>query len=379
MQIRRSLELNSLVKSKSGFLFGPRATGKSWLIRNTLKDAQIFDLLDDDIFSRFLKRPRSLGEEVKKPLVVIDEIQKLPRLLDEVHRLIEAHGTRFLLTGSSARKLKRGGANLLAGRARSAYLFPFTSHEIPDFSLINYLNNGGLPLVYNSDDPKRDLKEYVNLYLREEVQAEALVRRIDHFARFLDVFGMSSGELFNFQSIANDSGVPPRTVSSFLEVLKDTLIAYELEPFRKTKNRKAVAKSKVYIFDIGVANALAERDEVTLKHPSFGVCFEHFILQEVRAALSYSGSNSKMYFWRSQTGGLEVDLIIDQKVAIELKSTSKVQDLDLKGLKALKEEGLIKKYYLVSQDPISRISSGIEILPYKDFLAALWSGKLLGK
>jgi len=368
MKYKRLLNLNQVIKEKSAFLFGARATGKSWLIDNDLKNnAVIFDLLDSDLYLRLMMRPKQLAEEIgDNKLVVIDEVQKLPQILDEVQNLIDKENKIFLLSGSSARKLKRGGANLLAGRARSYSLFPLTSLELSNFDLLRYINVGGLPLVYNSTDYWNDLKDYTNLYIKEEVQAEALIRRVDHFARFLDVFGLFSGTEINIASIARDSGVPPRTVDGFIEVLKDTLLAFELLPFQKTKKRKASSKVKLYLFDLGVANYLSGRKEILPKTQAFGEAFEHFLIQEIRTLIGYKRNYDTLYYWRSDD--YEVDLIIDDKIAIEIKSTTKVNDMDLKGLKVLREEGLIKDYYLLSLDPIKRKIDGIKIWPYDDFL-----------
>lgn len=367
----RTLNLRSHLKEKSHFLFGPRATGKSWLIGHQLPKAQVFDLLDFDVYERFLKRPKSLSEEIEHNLVVIDEIQKIPKLLDEVHRLIETKKIKFLLTGSSARKLKRGGANLLAGRARSLELFPLTMDEIPDFKLDHYLNTGGLPAILQSKKPHLDLKEYVNLYIKEEVQAEALVRNIDHFVKFLDVFGLMSGKELNYQDIANDASVPPRTVANFTEVLKDTLLAFELEPLLTTKKRKALTKSKIYLFDVGVAGHMSGRGNILPKSEAYGDAFEHFCLQEIKARLSYQQSSLKMNYWRAQKGDFEVDCILGKEMAIEIKSSDRFQEKYLKGLKAFKEEGLVKRHILISRDPVKRVVDGIEVIPYEQFLKSL--------
>lgn len=367
----RALKLGPLLAKKSHFLFGPRGTGKSWLIRQQLPKAQVFDLLDDDVYTRLLRRPRQLGDEIDSPLVVIDEIQKIPRLLDEVHRLIETRRTRFLLTGSSPRKLKRGGANLLAGRARSRSLFPLTMDEITDFDLVTYLNRGGLPAIYTSDDYLIDLKAYVNLYLREEVQAEAIVRRIDHFARFLDVVGVSSGNELNLEAIARDASVPPRTVASFVEVLKDTLLAFELPPFARAKRRKVATKSKLYLFDVGIANLMAGRQVVSERGEAFGAAFEHFILQEIRARLSYAGVDWPMFYWRTQRGEFEVDCVLGQEMAVEIKSSSSIDRTDLKGLRALKSEGLVKAFYLLSRDPVDRVVDGIHVMHWTTFFSSV--------
>jgi len=377
MMYKRYLNLNAALHKKSHFLFGPRATGKSWLIKHNLKGAQVFDLLNTDTHDRFLKRPGALAEEISSDLVVLDEIQKNPRLLDEVHRIIEERGTRFLLTGSSARKLKHGGANLLAGRARSLSLYPLISFELTDFDLLRYCRYGGLPLVYQSDDPWLDLKEYVHLYLKEEITAEAIVRRVDHFARFLDVIGQVSGEELNYQHVASDSGVPVRTVANFVEVLKDTLLAFELEPYKQTKRRKATSKSKIYLFDVGVANYLAARKEILFKSETFGKAFEHFLIQEVRAYLGYNNIDEPMMYWRSVGGQFEVDLIIGQQVAIEIKGFDRFNEKSLKSLKELKSEGKIKRHILVSRDSVSRKVEGVEVMGYQEFLKLLWAGNLV--
>jgi predicted AAA+ superfamily ATPase len=369
---KRALDLKTALNEKSHFLFGPRATGKSSLIHEQLKKAQVFDLLDSDIYDRFLRRPKALSEEIENELVVIDEIQKLPRLLDEVHRLIETKKIKFLLTGSSARKLKNGEANLLAGRARSLQMHPLSMKEITDFNLLKYLTVGGLPLVYQSKQPQLELKEYVQTYLREEIHAEALVRNIDHFARFLDSFGALSGEELNFKKIADDAGVPVRTVASYVEVLKDTLVAFELTPYNKTIKRKAVTKSKIYMFDVGVANHMKGITSFTAKSEIFGNAFEHFCLQEIRTAISYRQKSLPMNYWRSTSGDFEVDCILGKEMAIEIKSSDRFQEKYLKGLKAFKEEGLVKRHILISRDPVKRIVDGIEVIPYDQFFKEFW-------
>ena len=374
---KRTLHLSQALSKKSHFLFGPRATGKSWLIREQLPEAQVFDLLDTDVHDRFLKRPGALAEEIRSQHVVIDEVQKLPRLLDEVHRLIENKKIHFLLTGSSARKLKHGGANLLAGRARSLSLFPLTSREIETFDLEHYCNTGGLPMIHSSSEPWLDLKEYVQLYLKEEIVAEAVVRRIDHYARFLDIIGMRSGEELNYQQISSDSGVPARTVDNFVEVLKDTLLAFELLPFDQTKKLKAVSKSKLYLFDVGVANYLSGRKEILMRSEAFGKAFEHFIIQEIRAYLSYHQKDAPLQYWRTVGGKHEVDCIVGFEFALEIKSSETFQEKMLSGLKALKEEKKIKNYFLISRDPTERMVDGIKVIPYSRFLDLLWGGELL--
>jgi predicted AAA+ superfamily ATPase len=377
--IDRSLSLPRLLKSKSIFLFGPRSIGKTTLIQHQLPESRIYDLLDSRVFSRLLKNPQLLEEENPKPTapIVIDEIQKLPLLLDEVHRLIARHDWKFLLTGSSARKLKRGAANLLAGRAWVAQLLPLTSAEIKNFDLLQYLNRGGLPQVYPSADAAEELQSYLALYLKEEIQAESTTRNLPAFAAFIEAIALSNGEEINFESFGRDCGVSPITVKNYIQLLEDTLIGFSLKGFTKTRKRKATARIKHYLFDVGVVNALCRRGEIKPKSELFGKAFEQFIVQECRAYLSYSRIDAPLSYWRS-TSHFEVDLLIGDRLAIEIKSTKQVSNDHLKGLRALKEEGLIKEFAVVSLDEAQRLTSdGIKIYPWRIFLEKLWSGELL--
>ncbi len=380
MDFVRQLDLAALLKKKSFFLFGPRATGKSHLLQTSLGDhMRLYDLLDARVYSNLLRRPSLLEEEAlpgDQRIVVIDEVQKLPSLLDEVHRLIERRKMRFLLTGSSTRKLLHGGANLLAGRAWTAALFPLVSNEIPHFDLLRYLNSGGLPAIYPSTDYREELKSYAETYLSEEIRAEALTRRVDHFARFLDVIALNNGEELRYQALASDTGINAKTIRNYVEILRDTLIGFELAAFRKTRTRKAIASSKLYLFDVGVVNALTKRGEIAAKSELFGRAFEHFLILELRAHLSYTRSDLALSYWRS-TSQFEVDCIVGNKLAIEIKSTELVNTRDLRGLKALREEGLIERYLVVSLDSERRLLDGVEIWPWQMFLAALWKGQLL--
>ncbi len=375
--IKRTLNLESLLQKKSHFLLGPRSTGKTKLIEMQLQKSYVIDLLQDKIYSRLLREPSLLADMIPENahLVVIDEIQKIPALLDEVHRLIEKRKIKFLLTGSSARKLRKGGTNLLGGRAWEADLFPLTWRELgKDFSLKKYLNYGGLPSVYFSDYPTEELKNYIKLYLKEEILSEAVVKRFDHFTRFLDVAALTSGEELNFDSLSSDAAVPARTVANYFQVLEDTLLGFQLKPFAKTKKRKAISRSKFYIFDVGVAAALAQRGEIQSGTELWGKAFEQFIIQEVRAYLSYSNLDMPMQYWRSKSQ-FEVDLVVGSRFALEIKSGKVVSDQHLKGLKALQEEKLIQDYFLVSADKINRTKDGIQIINWEDFLQRLWSGK----
>lgn len=377
--IERFLTLGQLLAKKSFFLFGPRATGKTTLIQHQLPTARRYDLLDSLIFSKLLKHPKLIEEEnsANPSLVVIDEIQKMPSLLDEVHRLIEKHHWNFLLTGSSARKLKRGAANLLAGRAWMAHLFPLTSHEIPEFDLIRYLNCGGLPSIYYGLEPQEELANYVALYLKEEIQSESLIRNLPTFSAFLDAIALSNSEEINMQNFAGDCGVSPATVKNYIQILDDTLIGFSLPGFRKTKRRKAITRMKHYLFDVGIVNCLCQRGPIQFKSELFGKAFEHFLVQEIRAYLSYQRKNLSIYYWRS-TSQFEVDLILGQKLALEIKTSSLIQDKHLKGIRALKEEGLIEKYAIVSLDEEPRITEdGITVYPWKTFLEKLWANQIV--
>jgi len=379
MKYQRQLNLVKLLKPKSFFLFGPRSTGKTTLIKEQLSRARVYDLLDAEVYQTLLKRPKIIEEETLDPkqIVVIDEVQRIPSILNEVQRLITNKGLKFLLTGSSARKLKRGGANLLAGRAWEASLFPLCYPEIKNFDLIQYLNNGGLPQVYGSSFPEEELASYVGTYLREEIQAEAVTRNIQAFAEFLDAIALANGQEINYQSLASDCQVSASTLKNYIQILEDTLIGFSLPAFTQTKKRKAISRSKHFLFDIGVVNHLCRRGSIKSKSELFGVTFEHFIILEVRSFLSYSRSRLKMGYWRS-TSQFEVDLTIGEKVAIEVKSTELVQDKHLKGLKALKEENLFDQYIVVSMDSKERrTQDGIRIIPWRSFLELLWSGQIV--
>ena len=380
MLYKRKLNLNSLLNKKSFFLFGPRSTGKTTLIQNNLKNFKLYNLLDSETYKRLLKRPKLLEEENstrKKPIIVIDEIQKQPQLLDEAHRLIQTKNYRFLLTGSSARKLKKGQSNLLAGRAWQAQLFPLSWIEIPQFNLIKYLNRGGLPMVYNSKHYKEELDSYVSLYLREEIQNEALTRNVPAFAEFLDLMALSNGQEINYESFSRDLQISPSTLKNYIEILNDTLLGFLLPGWTKTKKKKAISRGKYYLFDLGVTNTLCHRGSIKSNSELFGKAFEHFIILEIQSYLSYFRKKLSMHYWRT-TSQSEVDLIIGNKTAIEIKSHSLIQDKHLKGLRNLKEEQILKKYIVVSLDKEERITKDkIQIIPWESFLKKLWEGKLI--
>ncbi len=381
MPLKRILDIKQLVKKKSFFLLGPRGTGKSSLIQKTLGDeAYIIDLLHSVSYTRLLENPSQLESMIAlqsdKKIIVIDEIQRVPELLNEVHRLIEKKKCHFLMTGSSARKLKKQGVNLLAGRARQAELFPLTFHEIPNFNLNRYLQYGGLPMIYLSDEPVEDLDAYVYTYLEQEIKAEAHVQKLPAFSRFLQLSALTSGNTLNFSSIANDAGVSSVTLREYYQILEDTFLGFIVEPWLHSVKRKASSTARFYYFDTGVKNKLAGITTLPEKTDLFGQAFEHFIAMELRAYLSYTRKKFPLYFWRTVEGH-EVDFIIGNEIAIEVKSTEKLSEKYFKNLHYLMEEKKLKKYYMVSRDPIPAKYRNIIALPWKDFLKQLWEEKII--
>ena len=379
---QRILDLKTPIQRKSLFLFGPRQTGKTFYLTRAFPNAPYYNLLESQVFLRLSQRPHLLREGLiasgsSASPVIIDEIQKLPILLDEVHSLIEEKRIKFILTGSSARKLRRGGANLLGGRATTFHLFPLVSREISDFDLIRALNWGTLPSIYPSDDPENDLADYVGNYLKEEIKAEGLARNIENFSRFLQTASLCNAELVNFTRIGNDAQMPPRTVAEYFSILEDTLIGHLVEPYTRTKKRKAVSTAKFYFFDCGVCNLLAGRKGIQPKTELFGKSFEQFIFTEIRAFLSYHRDRRPLNFWRSQSSDYEVDFLIGEEVAVEVKGSDLVTERHLTGLKALTEELKLKKKIVVSLDERPRRVGDIDILPVARFLEMLWAREIV--
>jgi predicted AAA+ superfamily ATPase len=373
--IPRALDLAKLARRKSLFLFGPRQTGKTALVRHALPQARVYDLLDADVFLTLSRRPAQLGEELgpSDRLVVVDEIQKLPVLLDEVHRLIEQRQVRFVLTGSSARKLRRGGVNLLGGRAPSWTLHPFIYRELGSaFDLTRALDRGLLPAIYFSDSPREDLRAYVGTYLKEEIAAEALTRSVPAFSRFLEVAALSHGTMLNFTTVASDAQVPVSTVREYFHILEDTLLARTVPAWTKSRRRKAISTAKHYFFDVGVVRQLQHRSGLARRSPEFGEAFESFIFHELSSFIDYT-EPMPLAYWRS-TSNFEVDFVLADATAIEVKGKEPVGERDLRGLRALKEEGLLKHYLVVSLERRPRTVDGIRVLPWQDFLEQLWAG-----
>jgi predicted AAA+ superfamily ATPase len=377
--LNRRLKLESILQHKSVLLLGPRRTGKSALIRHEFADAKVYNLLKADEFQRLAARPSLIREALAsepRNLVVIDEIQKLPQLMDEVHLMIEELGQRFLLTGSSARKLRRTHTSLMAGRAKVHYLHPFVSAEVPDFDLDKILLYGLLPPVYLSSDPEDELSGYVGEYLKEEIQAEAISRNIENFSRFLDRAAFTNAQLINFESVASDAQVPARTVREYYTVLEDTLIGRMLEPIQQIGSRKVVSKAKFYFFDTGIVHQLQKIRSLPALSPGYGDAFESFIFHELNSYLHYNNSRESLHFWRTSSG-IEVDFILGERIGIEVKASRSVDAKDMKGLRSLSEEGKMERLIVVSRDPERRQVDGIEIWPFRMFLAALWEHSII--
>ena len=380
--IERIADINSILERKSLFLFGPRQTGKTSYVNNQLKDVKLsWSFLDNELYRDLSIRPSLLKNTLKARgiedgIVVLDEIQRLPDILNEVHQIIEETGIHFLLIGSSARKLKRSGVNFLGGRAGRFNFHPLAYLEIKDMNvpLHDILNKGLLPSAFTSAYSDDFLSDYVGLYVKEEIEAEGEIRNLPPFWDFLRLAAAGSAEITNYENISREIGISGVSVRSWYSILLDTLLAFEVPPYRKTKIRKPNAKSKFYLFDVGVMKKLQSLKNIEEGTSEFGRYFESYIAMEIRSALDYKLNNEGLNYWHTNNG-YEVDFIINEKVAVEVKTTKRVSNSDLKGLKALKEEGLMEKYILVCRsDYPELLDNGILILPYKDFLEELWAG-----
>ena len=359
------------------FLFGSRQTGKTTILRQQFPDTTYFDLLDTNVRRRLQQRPVLLYETLKdKPtgtLVIIDEIPEVPELLNEVHRLIVERQLVFILCGSSARKLKRKGHNTLGGRALPIYLYPLVSAEIPDFDIDRAVNYGTIPPHYLARNPWRLLAAYIDVYLKEEIKEEALVRNLDAFQRFLEVAALTDGEIINNNNIAQECGVHATTVSSYFDILEDTLIGYRIPAYTKVMKRRLVQAPRFYYFDVGVTNYLLHRKELIRGGADYGHAFEHLVVQELVAYMHYRHCEEKLSYWRTYTG-VEVDIIVgDARIAIEIKSTEEVQNRHIKNLKAFAEEHPDSKLMIVSLDVFTRQMGKIECIYVMDFFHRLWT------
>lgn len=363
------------------FLFGARQTGKSTLLKERFPKAIYIDLLKSDVRNRFKQHPEEFRESLlrypPKTLVIVDEIQKVPDLLDEVHWLMVEKGLWFILSGSSARKIKKSGANNLGGRAIPETLFPLVSAEIPDFDIERAVQNGMIPRHYMVANARNRMRAYIDLYVKEEIIEEALVQNVDEFIRFMEVAAIMDGEILNYENVASDCGVSANTVKAYYKILVDTLLGFEVPAYRKVIKRKLYKSPRFYYFDIGIANHLTKRYQLAPKTPEYGHAFEHLIIQEIVAYLAYTNSDEELSYWHTYEN-IEVDAIIgDARVAIEIKSTDHVDHGDKKGIMEFAKEHPNAKQILVSRDRISRRSGNVDLYYVTDFFKALWAGEII--
>lgn len=371
----------SLPEKQSFFLFGPRQTGKSTLIHSILNERSwTVDLLQSDLFLRYARAPETFRAEAEQKIrnegvasILVDEVQRLPDILNEVHWLLEHYQCRFILTGSSVRKLVRGGSNLLGGRAAVRHLFPFVYQELGDrFDLNEALRYGTLPPTIDCPvEEKIDiLIAYANTYLREEIQQEGLVRNLGGFSRLLDLVASRCGELVSFSAFGRECGLPTRTVQSYFEILEDTLVGFRLEPWMKSARRRLVAHPKFYLFDIGVTNAINRRLRADPDPVVRGRLFEQLVVLEVRRMMSYIGSEARVFFWRTNTGA-EVDLLIEKhgslRAAIEIKASANVSGNDFSGLRSFSDAHPGVPRYVVCTAPEPFERDGVSVLPWRRF------------
>lgn len=363
------------------FLFGGRQTGKSTLLKERFPKAVYIDLLKSDVRNRFKQHPEEFRESLLRyppeTLVVVDEIQKVPDLLDEVHWLMVEKGLWFILSGSSARKIKKSGANNLGGRAIPETLFPLVSAEIPDFDLERAVQNGMIPRHYAVANARNRMRAYIDLYLKEEIIEEALVQNADEFVRFMEVAAIMDGEILNYENVASDCEVSANTVKAYYKILVDTLLGFEVPAYRKVIKRKLYKAPRFYYFDVGIANHLTKRYHLAPRTPEYGHAFEHLIMQEIAAYLGYTNSDEELTYWHTYEN-LEVDAVIgDARVAIEIKSKEHIDHYDKKGVTEFAKEHPDTRQIIVSRDRISRRSGDVDLYYVTDFFKALWAGKII--
>lgn len=384
VNIHRVLNIE-LERGQSAFLWGPRKTGKSTYLKQAFPESVVYDFLRTDVALDLIRNPSLLREQLladrnraEASPVILDEVQKVPAILDEVHWLIENAGLNFILCGSSARKLIKGSANLLGGRAWRYEMYPFVFPEIKQFDLLRALNQGLVPSHYLQRQYQRSLRAYVQDYLKEEVFNEGLVRNVPAFSRFFEAMGYSHGGLINYANIARDCGVDAKTVKEYFQILADTLLGTFVPPYKKRQNRQVITKaSKFYLFDVGIAGYLSQRKISEARGEQFGKALEHFVFMELNAHRSYLDLHYGISFWRTKSG-LEVDFILgDGEIAIEVKGASRVDKTDMRPLRAFMEEFRPRLGIVVSNEKHERRIGDITLLPWQNFLNKLWAGELL--
>ena len=348
---------------------------KSWFVENKYKKALFFDLLDSEIYRRFSASPHRLSEYIPssfKQWIIVDEIQKIPELLNEVHRLIEKRKLKFILTGSSARKLRSKNVNLLAGRAITEYMYPLTTEELgKDFSLKKSLSYGHLPMAYKSKNPKKFLSSYVHTYLKEEIQQEGLTRSLPNFSRFLEAASFSQGSVLNITNVSRECSVHRKVVESYFSILRDTLLSYELKPFTKKRKRRLIQSVKFYFFDVGVFQILRPKGFLDPLPESRGIALETLIFQEIIAQNSYKNWEYEIFYWRTQDHKTEVDFVLYGEKglkAIEVKLSNKIRTQDCKGLVEFLKDYPQTMAFLLYTGKRSYVLNNIHILPVERFL-----------
>jgi predicted AAA+ superfamily ATPase len=361
-------------KNKSFFLFGPRGTGKTTWIKANYKKALIINLLESKYYLRLLANPDDLAKIIPQNFtdwIVIDEVQRVPELLNIVHHLIESKRFKFILTGSSARKLKQNKTNLLAGRALPYRMYPLTALELKkDFKLEDSIKWGHLPALSSEEDKEKYLYSYIETYLREEVQQEGLVRNLSGFSRFLQAASFSQGAVLNFSSIAHDCFLKRYEVRDYFTILEDLLIGNFLPSFTKKAKRDLITKEKFYYFDVGVFKAIRPKGPLEAPSEVGGIGLETLIFQELTAINEYFNLGYRLYFWRTKQGG-EVDFILYGEkglIALEVKSKKNISRRDLKGLRLFLKDYPIAKAYLLYNGETKQYFDNITVLPIKEFL-----------
>ena len=363
---------------QSFFLFGPRGTGKSSWIRHVLTDALVVDLLKPEVYREMSARPERLGQLVLADLesspVVIDEVQRVPELLNVVHDLIESHpALKFVLTGSSARKLRRGGVDLLAGRAVYRTLHPFMAAELPDFDLESALVDGLLPVVVAAPRPADVLEAYATLYLEEEVRLEGWARNVGNFARFLEVVSFSHAAVLNIANVARECGIERKTVAGYIEVLEDLLLSFRLPVFTRRARRRTAAHPKFYLFDAGVYRSLRPKGPLDRAEEIDGCAFEGLVAQHLRAWIAYSGSDCELFYWRTRAG-VEVDFVVygrDGFWAVEVKNTAVVRSQDLQALRSFRYDYPECEPIFLYRGRDRLLIDGVLCVPGEEFLSGL--------
>lgn len=366
-----------LASRKSFFLFGPRGTGKTMWLKEALPKALYLDMLESDLYIDLLARPQRLEEMIPRDYsgyVIIDEVQKVPELLSEVHRLIEKHRYSFILTGSSARSLKRKGVDLLAGRALTYRLHPLTCEELgKDFSLERSLVQGNLPATYSEPNPKRYLDTYIQTYLREEVLQEGLTRNLAAFTRFLETASFSQGSPINTSEVAREAGLNRKVVDNYFDILEDLLIAYRLPVFTKRAKRRLTVQPKFFYFDVGVFRALRPMGPLDTPEEAEGAALETLVFQELLAINDYFDLGYKLFYWRTSTQ-LEVDFVLYGPrgiVACEVKRSRRINDKDLQGLRAFERDYPGTKLFCFYGGKQKESRGSIQLIPTADALASL--------